>query len=283
MSCLLLSACVKDDRDDCDAEVRFYVTLNHSVQEFDTEIANDVYFQIYENDILYDTDIVPYETIQGGKDYVIRNYKSGTYRIVAWAVPANNPEVPEIPQVSLGESYHDVYIGMQRMPGSTTYYEPIGDIYLGETTVTLNREESSRHEISLEPCVCKVYFTLYRADLLMETRAEEMEVWVELEGSRSELMADRSCGGEESIIYKTLEYDTTPKTLISNAMGVLPSEEDQSLSVTVYKEGYKICRVDTSEKAVAGKTVRIEFTLQGDVVVYVDGWRVKDAHVTYFY
>ncbi|MCD8176219.1 MAG: hypothetical protein LUE98_01840 [Tannerellaceae bacterium] len=86
LACMLLPACIRDNRDDCPdtaAEARFFVTHEHSIEEFDTLIANDVYYQVFQDDMLIDTGMAPYETIKGGGEYVIRDYDSGTYRIVA--------------------------------------------------------------------------------------------------------------------------------------------------------------------------------------------------------
>lgn len=284
---MLLPACIRDNRDDCPdtaAEARFFVTHEHSIEEFDTLIANDVYYQVFQDDMLIDTGMAPYEIIKGGGEYVIRDYDSGTYRIVAWAVPANDPDVPAIPTVTPGGTYRDLSLALARMADDDAYYQPLGLIYLGEVLVTLIRDESSRHEVSLSTCVSKVYFTLHRANLLMEpdTYAGDKPVWIILEGSGSSMAADRVVGSNASEIYKSLTYHTDRAILFSDVMGVLSSPPDQYLKVTMYKGGEKFCLVETEEQAVAGKEIWVEATIGEDVVIYVDGWRVRTTTITYF-
>ncbi|MCD7936167.1 MAG: FimB/Mfa2 family fimbrial subunit [Tannerellaceae bacterium] len=283
LTCVLLSACIREDTGDC-AEARFFVTHEHNVAEFDTEIGNDVHYQVFQDDILLYSDIAPYETIKGGQEYVIRNYDSGTYRIVAWAVPADDPDVPVIPTVTAGGNYRDLSLALSRMADNDAYYQPIGQIYLGETVVTLEQDVSSRHEISLSSCIAKVYFTLNRANLLVEpnTYADDIPNWIELEGTSASMSADRIAGTDPSIIYKDLTYFPGEAILFSDAMGVLPSATDQYLKVTMYRGGEKFCLVETREQAIAGSEVWIEATIGQDVVVYVNGWRVKNATITYF-
>ncbi|MCC8152882.1 MAG: FimB/Mfa2 family fimbrial subunit [Tannerellaceae bacterium] len=232
-------------------------------------------------DVLLRTEVVPYETIKGGQEYVISDYSSGTYRMVAWAVPAGAPYGSEIPVVTIGESYHEVALGLSRMTTNTSYYQPMGEIFLGESMITIDTDESSRHEISLVTCICKVYFTLHRAHLLGETKAVDDETWIILDGTRTEMMADRSCGGEPTSVYQALSYQTEEQTLFSGVMGVLPAEEEEYLKVTMYKSGEEICRVETQEVALAGDEIWIEATLGVDVAVYVNGWRVKNVKVDF--
>ncbi|MCD7978710.1 MAG: FimB/Mfa2 family fimbrial subunit [Tannerellaceae bacterium] len=282
LTVLLLSACIRENRDDCDALIRLYFTYEHSISDFDSKVANEVHLQIYQNNILIDTDIIPYEAIKGGKEYVLENYATGNYQLVAWAVPADDDDVCDIPEAAVGDDFSDGSLDLSRNLIYTNYYDPIGNIFLGEESATIVSDESSLHEVSLEPCICRVWFTVYNSDLLMETRATAQGPWIALSGTRSRMSIGRISGGEESTIYKDLTYDPSTATLVSGKMGVLPGSENQYLSVDFHMQDDRIARVNTTHRATAGDEIHITWTLGAELEVLVNGWRVKDATVTYF-
>ncbi|MCD8167297.1 MAG: FimB/Mfa2 family fimbrial subunit [Bacteroides sp.] len=279
---MLLVAYIREDRDDDCAVQTLVFTYNHSAGEFDSVIGNDVRLQVYQDSMLIDTKTIAYETIKGGKEYEIKDYPSGSYSFVAWALPAEDPDVATIPPVSVGAHYRDQVLEQPVSAANNTYRNSLGEIFEGESAVVLNREQTSRHEISLTTCICQVYFTLHNADMVVDAVTGSPEIWVELEGVQSEMRLGRRYGGREVTVHKDLVYDQADEILISNRIGVLESGDDQSLSATVYVDGVRICRVDTNEKAKVGDVVKIEATLNGGVTVTINGWRVKNAEYTYY-
>jgi len=274
---IALTGCLEEGIDGCPSYLRLTFLHDNSAEEFDRIIGNDIHLMIYKDDVLESIRIIPYEEIADGREHRIRKTVSGTIDVVAWASPVSDPNVEPLPEYSVWDKKSSAVL--QAKPATRAReYLSMGSIYLGVETFQDN--DITREvvcPVSLINCISKVTVSVFSDEGFGGENAEE-NMRIELSGSKNGMDLNFQPIGEDAMISASLEYNDVKGCFESGQQGLLPSADDQYLTVHGYRGETLSFIVRTDLQARPGSVFNIEI-YRKTVMIEVDGWRIYDAVV----
>lgn len=277
---LLFTGCIAENMDDCGGVLNLTFSHGNSTEEFDHIIGNDVRVYLYKEDKLHQVVEVPYEKIKGGQKYRIRKTFSGKMDIAAWAIPQNGkPEMIPDKEEHAFFSTSTLKHREQTYADQLSVCEPLDDLFLG---VVSAQDESlsteSNYLISMRNTVCKV--NVFAESTLFESVEAKGDPLIHLGGcSRGATLALKPFG--EEVCIKTGFNEVDKEGLIStNPIGLMPSCENKTISVTAFKGNTELFRINTEEFSEPGKEITI--IIKGMTAeIKVNGWRVRVTSIIF--
>ncbi|MCC8153465.1 MAG: FimB/Mfa2 family fimbrial subunit [Tannerellaceae bacterium] len=275
---LTFTSCLKEGNDGCPDYISLSFQSTKSGKTYDEVIGNDVHLRIYKDNVLHSAGIIPYEEIKGGKECRIRKEVTGDMDIIAWAIPAGEEFVGEIPEPAEDNSKRGEMLVMQANSRSESdTYSSMGHLYLGTFNYyDTDISEAVRVDLPMQSCICQFTATL-QGNPDIYTSGQEEKVWFEIYGTKSGMDLDFNPQGGDAIIPVDLhEYEDG--ILRTDMHGLLPSEDEQYISVKAYKGETHVFTVYTEYQSRPGDIIHID-VFSKSVTVYVNDWRIIDAPV----
>jgi len=272
LTALLCTSCLKDEVSDCTGYIRLSFLYDESVEGFDNQIGNDVHLRIYRNNILQSVGVIPYASISGGQEYLIRKEVTGEIDIVAWAIPSNEDFVGEIPSVSEDRSKTGELLTMSPTTRGSLY-RSTGLLYLG----TMTHEETSltgesAYRVGMRDCIAQFTAAIHNVPEYFMPGHEE-SVWLVVEGTKSEMDIDFNPRGEDAEVYAEFTELAENHVIRTDRQGLLPSGEDQYLVVRIYRGEDYLGRIVTDIQSRPGDVIHLDI-YRDRVTIQVNDWRV---------
>lgn len=262
---------------DCAGYMCFTFLHDESAEGYDEEIAGDVHLRIYQDNVLYDSGIVSYAEIRGGREYRVRKEVTGEIDIVAWAVPSLSEFTEKIPEVSEDKERTGELLVMEPATRQGTY-RSLGSLYLG----TFTHDETSlttetKYPISMKSCVAKFTATIHNVSELYEPGQQE-EIYIIIHGSKAEMDVDLTPKGEDAPVAADFTEVLAPGIIKTKEHGLLPTAEGEYLSIEAYRDEEYHGRMTTDIRVRAGDIVHIDI-YRHTVSVYINDWRVSEESI----
>ncbi len=269
----LLTGCLSENRDDCEAYLKLSFRHENSVKEFDDIIKNDVYVRIYKDDKLHQDILIPYQQIAGGKEYRVKKSFTGQLSIASWAVPPTGSS-DAIPKIEVQSYFSSSAIREGTIVyNAAEFLSPMNDLYLG--IVKDAYEEialESSYIISMHNVVCRL--NVKAALALFPSPGTNPHL--NIAGTAGEISLEMEPLGEEAIIYAGLEK--ADADWLSLSVGLLPQYSDHTIKLTAYSNDNKLFTVDTEEVSIPGKIITVIISgMQAEI--RVNGYRVRTTYI----
>ncbi|MCC8155336.1 MAG: FimB/Mfa2 family fimbrial subunit [Tannerellaceae bacterium] len=273
---LVCASCLKEGIDGCPDYMSLSFQYNKSGKNYDEAIGNDIHLRIYKDNVLHSSGVISYEDIKGGKEYRIRKEVTGDMDIIAWAVPAGEEFIGEIPEPAPDKSKKGEMLMMQSTSRGGNF-ESMGYLYLGtynyyDTDIT----EGVRIEVPMMDCICQFTATL-QGNPDIYTSDQKEPVWFEIHGTKSGMDLEFNPLGDDAVVPAELNEDENG-ILRTQMHGLLPSDEGQLISVKAYKGDTHIFTVHTDHQSRPGDIIHLD-VYGTTVVLYINDWRIMDASV----
>lgn len=262
----LFSSCIGERTADCYASMNLMFKYKNSNRHFDEVIGNDVILHLYQDKELKSIERIPYARIKNGNAYPMEKRYSGHIDLVAWAVPSASGT--ETPTASYGYNYDDFLL--EHRTRSISFSPIAADLFLGtETLQNNNIDTESTHVIYMAEIACLVQVNVENA-----ANTPNNEYSVIVEGVMSSMSLQREAKGEMARVFASLNGTDEANRYTTNFFGVLPSAEEQTVSVSLYHNGNIAAKINTGEKAVSAAEIIVNINLGVSVQVIVDGWDI---------
>jgi len=130
----------------------------------------------------------------------------------------------------------------------------------------------------MNECIAQFTATLHA---LPDSDVQEMDpqdLWFDLYGTKAEMDIHFKPVGEDAIIQIPF-IGRDEKGALQTAMhGLLPSEQEEYLTVKAYKKGVHLFTLTTQHQSSPGDIIHID-VYSKHVILQINDWRVMDASV----
>ncbi|MCC8154696.1 MAG: FimB/Mfa2 family fimbrial subunit, partial [Tannerellaceae bacterium] len=242
--------------DGCWYYTQLRVTYNGTTEAFDRDIAGDLHLYIYKGEVTYADTVIPHAEFKNGKEITFTNLPAGQYSLVGWAASGEEEINSSAPEVSSGSKPENFRYSLP--VGHDEYHYPLSSLYSGNLDFTIESEKNTTHTIDLENALCRIHLTVHHIGEVLQKGGSIDNIWIELEGTHSDMDKDFHPQGEEAIVYHSLTYVSENDQLISGVIGTLPSSDSQRLTIKAYQNDKPFFEIQTDEKAVAGDVIYID-------------------------
>lgn len=274
---LLLSSCIREDRDDCPADLRLVFTFNSNPTRFDDRIRNDILLHVYNEDLYYTELVIPYSEISGGREYRVKKTLTGNIGLVAWSVPSSDNDTGRIPACREGERMSEKCIRMELNDDMSC--QSMGGLFVGPHNYYDGDLRSENLQvIELQDAVCRVTVSILGFEDPAASRGTVPDA-VEISGFKRGMTISGDPEGDDGTVSSELDYFAEDRAFKTGTIGLMPSGEDQFLQVTVSGDGGPLLRVSTDQRSVPGYNIDLVITKNFGVELYVNGWRNKNATI----
>ncbi|MCD8260499.1 MAG: hypothetical protein LUD15_02570 [Bacteroides sp.] len=170
-------------------------------------------------------------------------------------------------------------LAMKPLARSVATYEPMGHLYLG----TLTKEDTDiRKDISLPASmnVCIAQFTaaIHNIPEIYQPGQDE-PVWMHVKGTKSEMNTEFNPRREDAVIIAEFtEKEERSQILRTTKHGLLASDQDQFISVDIYKGDVFQGTIRTDIQSKPRREIHLDI-YRHSVTIHINGWRVFDVPV----
>jgi len=249
-------------------------TFHHEAnrEDYDAAIGNDIHLRIYKNNYLNFAGIIPYDRIEGGKEYRLLKEATGEIDVVAWAVPANEDHIIDIPTPSQDESITGELLTVQPITRAIAY-NSVGRLYLGTSTYEENDLASeTKVPVLMNNCVAQFSATIHNVPEYYEPGQTET-VWLEIAGTKSQMDIHFTPKGDDAVIMAEFTEKDDNGILNTNKHSLLPSADDQFLEVKVYRGDEYQGMIYTDIQSRPGDIIHLDI-YRNTITITVNDWRV---------
>ncbi|MCC8154218.1 MAG: hypothetical protein LIP01_08410 [Tannerellaceae bacterium] len=272
---LLCNGCIDEDLSGCSGTVYVEFQYKGSTTQFDKEIGNDIYFHLYQNDIVQAGAVIPFDAIKGGQFYTFPKQFTGKTEVIGWTVPVTETISGKVPQAIQGEKKEETKIELELLAGTDGIYKPLDFLHRDSYAWTEKDLTADSHvPVSVSPAVCKLSVFLYDDGYF----SPEEKPGIEISGLQKELSMDLQPSGEDIIISGDSKLIYDGDKWDTGFIFLPPSQSGKNLSVKIIPPNKSPFIVHTQYESVAGDELLLEIR-EKDVIFKINGWRTLNFRV----
>jgi len=267
---LTLTSCLQEGSNGCPDFIRITFVHEGTTKGYDEVIGNDVDLRIYKNNIFYSRQIIPYEEIKGGNEYLIKKEFTGEVDIIAWAIPTREQLVGTIPDVP--ESGEKI---AQRVTNRS-----IGHLYLGKVEYQDNDiSQQVKVKLPMNDCIARFTAAFHTKTEELESEHPNAPTRIDIHGTTTEMDINFTPTGEEAVINVPFVEKDKNGVLRTAKHALLPAAtENTFLTIKAYKEDIHLFTITTNHIAQPGDNIHVDIYSK-HVNILINDWRIFDQPI----